>query len=255
MKVAIDVGYDFSKDYFENFVDIGSKDLTFEHILLSVILHFNLQQYSDILTENPFLRQFEIEKNIQNFEKDKDKIRNEHGFLGTYDEDAWYILESGSKRIIIAKYTDQSNIDALNMPRSTDEELAIMLIQATPTYDPKTGQLVTLKHATGELVRDIPALDGTDIQKDPIRSGVLLATEPDYTIQAKLIQTKDGHTISLQEALLYDYKNEDVKTAQNLLIIIDDAMELKKIDHPEKKAQQFRDLIDKINAEKEYLLS
>ena len=253
LQIAHTIGYDFSESYFDNYQDVDVKNLTFEYILLSVIQSYNVQQYSDILIENPFLREFEIEKNIQNFENDKDDVRDKYHILGTYDKDAWNILETSSKQIIIAKYTDQSNIDALNKPRSADEEVAIMIIQAIPAYDPKTGQLVTLKQATNELIQDIPALDGTDIEKDPIRSGVLLVTEPDYMMQAKLIQTQNGHTISLQEALLYDYKNEDVRKAQQILEIIDDVMDLKKIDHPDKKAQQFTDLIKKINAEKENL--
>lgn len=254
LKIAHELGYDFSKSYFENYKDAASKDLTFEHILLSVIQSYNLHQYSNILTDNSFLRQFEINEISQEIEKSKDEFRTKFQFFGTYDKDAYDILESNLQRLIIAKYTDQSNVDALYQTRSVNEELAIMLIQATPSYDPKTGQLVTLNHTMNEFVQDIPALEGTDIKRDPLRSGVLLVTEPDYTMNAKLIKTKDGHVISFEEAIMYDYKNEDVRKAQLALEALDFAMDVKKIEHPEKKAQQFRELMKKINEEKENLL-
>lgn len=254
LEIALSFGKNFSEIYFETYSDINSQNLTFEHILLTVILHYDVQEYSKILSLNPFLRQFEINKINSESEKIKEDIRKEHEFLGTYDIEAWKILENNSKRILIAKYSDQSNVDELYKTRSLDEEATIMILEMTPSYDPKTGQLVTLNQTITNTVKNIPALDGTDIEKEPIRAGVLLATEPDYTMQAKLIKTSDGHVISLEEAIMYDYKNEDVKKAQLALELLDAAMDAKKIDHPQKKAQEFRDLIEKINNESNYLL-
>jgi len=196
-----------------------------------------------------------MDKIYQNNEKVKQEFKEKYTILGDYDEEAYDIFKKNTKRILIAKYSDQKNVDALNKTQSLDVEVAIMLMKMAPSYDPETGNLTTLDNTVNQLIIEIPALKGTDIEKDPIRSGVLLLTEPSYTMQAKLILTKDGHIISFEEALIYDYKNEDVAKAQSLIEILDQAMDLKKVDHPDKKAQEFIDLIEKINNEKEILIT
>lgn len=254
VQIAMGIGYDFSKIYFENFVDLSSSDLMFERVLLYVVFNYDINHYYEILNQSPILRQFELEKQSQFIEEKKAEIKEKFPVLGEYDTEAWKIVKYSVKRQIVASYSDESNLAELDKRRGIIDEATIAVLQLMPTYDPEEGRVVTLNYTAVKLVQEIPSLKGSDIEKDPIRASALVVLDPEYLLYMNIIETNDGW-ISIEEAETYNYKSDEIRRAKLALLALDFAMDAKKIEDPNKKLQDFNVIIKEINSEIDILIA
>ena len=252
VEVAKTFGYDFAKNFFENYIEIASEDYLLERILLSVIFPTNQNHYFEILRELPVVRDFEIEKQIEFLESKKEEIKTNYKINGKYDAQAWEIIEINTNRQILAYYSDQENLEELEKRRGLLTEATVIGLKIMPAYDSEEG-LVTLDNITKKQIQKIPALQGSDFAKDPVRASALFVLDPESILYLKIIETEDGYWISVEEALAYGYNEDDVRRAKLAWKTAFFVADVKDVSNPNQKILEFIEIIEEINKEKEIL--
>lgn len=203
--------------YFKEDYNFNPNNLLIEEKLLTQIFDYSHMIYSEILYNVEPLQKNEI-KIIEEKFSDLEKAKSEQEFIWRdYDSDLWTVLESDGQRLIVATFSNQEEIDELNKQRGLIDEGTILLVKAMPIYDSEEQKVTTLDKTARKFTAKIPALEGSDIGKDPVRATSLMMLETNYLLHAKIIQTNDQKWISIEEAITEGYEKEDVQKAKLVL--------------------------------------
>jgi polyhydroxyalkanoate synthesis regulator phasin len=215
LKKGKNIPLDKIDEYFDTYYKNNASHFgDMENHLLTMAYDQSPQKYSEILSQNSVLKKKEVEllrEKIQNLKTEQEDI------WGKYPSDALSTIEIDGRRLIIATLSGQEDVDELSKRGDLVDEGTIILLKALPVYDPDERRISTLNAMATKLVAKIPALEGNDLQKDPVRTVSLVMLETDYLFYAKIILTEDERWISIDEAVTQGYGGEDTKNAKLLL--------------------------------------
>ncbi|MHB8586687.1 MAG: hypothetical protein ACYDDF_12750 [Thermoplasmatota archaeon] len=109
---------------------------------------------------------------------------------------------------------DPQNVDGLDERQGLATDALVALVKILPVQDPDTGKIVTMDTEMRKMTSD-PALAGSDLQRDPLRTGTLLLVDSDYLMEAKIIPGPDGEPMSLTEAETTGYGGTETQQAMH----------------------------------------
>jgi hypothetical protein len=75
-------------------------------------------------------------------------------------------------------------------------------VKSIPVYDSRTGQTTTFDSYCRQFVTEVggEAIYGSEIERDPVGTAMMIMMDEDYILEAKLIQSPNGEWVSMNEA-------------------------------------------------------
>jgi len=243
-----EITYEIAKDYFEREdYRFEAENLSIEKKLLSIIFDSNQKKYSQILYKIIPIQQYEVALQKYLIYEILESIKTEDTGWNEYRSDIEMLLDEFLTRQMIATFSNQKEIDALNQNRGLVSEATCFVFKAIPVYDSKENKPMTLDEAATNLVDKVPALKESDVGKDPIRFSCILLVDSDYLLYAKIIKTPDEKWISIEEASALGYKTNEINQAKIILKSIDLAKNIRNPAMVDQNIIEFASIVNEIN--------